>query len=371
MSSSSPPYTNTSAEHAAGADDVTGYMEQLSVNETGKQQQQQQSEEATGEGYGQVTFRALITSKEAGIIIGKAGAVMSEMREKTAVKAGVSKNTVGVNDRVLTMTGEIDGVARFLSMCADRIDAEGFHAEAGASKSGAEIRLLCPTSLVGYVIGRAGARIKEIRETSGVDIFVESNELPGSSERIVEVRGSGEGVRTAVSKIGAILADNWERGMGTVLYNPLGHEQNVQKRNVGNYLWSRGGERSSRAPSDRRSQQPRESTAPLTTTSTTADDVPASTTSGDEIIQHISIPGDMVGCIIGRGGSKITEIRRLSGANINIAKLPHEGAERMFTLRGSAEQNEKALFLLYQQLEGEKERRTEEAAAQAAQIEQE
>jgi heterogeneous nuclear rnp K-like protein 2 len=66
----------------------------------------------------------------------------------------------------------------------------------------------------------------------------------------------------------------------------------------------------------------------------------------------------MVGCIIGRSGTKITDIRRLSGSKISIAKAPHdETGERMFTIVGTPEANEKALFLLYNQLESEKERR--------------
>lgn len=40
----------------------------------------------------------------------------------------------------------------------------------------------------------------------------------------------------------------------------------------------------------------------------------------------------------GRAGSKITEIRRLSGSKISIAKVPHdETGERMFTIVGSPE----------------------------------
>jgi hypothetical protein len=60
----------------------------------------------------------------------------------------------------------------------------------------------------------------------------------------------------------------------------------------------------------------------------------------------------------GRGGSKITEIRRLSGSRISIAKVPHdETGERMFTIVGTPESTERALMLLYSQLESEKERR--------------
>jgi heterogeneous nuclear rnp K-like protein len=73
----------------------------------------------------------------------------------------------------------------------------------------------------------------------------------------------------------------------------------------------------------------------------------------------------MVVCIIGRGGSKITEIRRLSGSKISIAKAPHdETGERLFTIIGTPEANEKALFLLYNQLESEKERRVGREAQQ-------
>lgn len=62
--------------------------------------------------------------------------------------------------------------------------------------------------------------------------------------------------------------------------------------------------------------------------------------------------------LLGRGGSKITEIRRLSGSRISIAKVPHdESGERMFTIQGTPEANERALYLLYGQLEHEKERR--------------
>jgi heterogeneous nuclear rnp K-like protein 2 len=82
---------------------------------------------------------------------------------------------------------------------------------------------------------------------------------------------------------------------------------------------------------------------------------------GEELqTQNISIPSDMVGCIIGRAGSKISEIRKTSGARISIAKAPHdETGERMFTIMGSAKANETALYLLYENLEAEKMRRSQ------------
>ena len=88
---------------------------------------------------------------------------------------------------------------------------------------------------------------------------------------------------------------------------------------------------------------------------------------GEELqTQNISIPADMVGCIIGRGGSKISEIRKSSGARISIAKAPHnDTGERMFTITGGPSANEKALYLLYENLEAEKMRRSQGAEAAA------
>jgi heterogeneous nuclear rnp K-like protein 2 len=60
----------------------------------------------------QLTLRALVSTKEAGVIIGKGGKNVAELREATGVKAGVSKVVQGVHDRVLTVSGTLEGVAK-------------------------------------------------------------------------------------------------------------------------------------------------------------------------------------------------------------------------------------------------------------------
>ena len=69
----------------------------------------------------------------------------------------------------------------------------------------------------------------------------------------------------------------------------------------------------------------------------------------------VSIPSNLVGYIIGRGGKKINELRKGSGAQISIAEAPYDGTEkRLLTIVGSAEASKKALRLLYNKLEAEK-----------------
>ena len=72
-----------------------------------------------------LTLRALVSTKDAGVIIGKGGKNVADLRDQTGVKAGVSKVTPGVHERVLTISGPVERVADvsppfFFLVCCDR-----------------------------------------------------------------------------------------------------------------------------------------------------------------------------------------------------------------------------------------------------------
>lgn len=376
----------------------------------------------------QITVRALVSTKEAGVIIGKGGANVAELREQTGVKAGVSKVVQGVHDRVLSVTGTLDGISRAYSLIAHTIlenPVTAPNADASAApvapNAVTAVRLLISHNLMGTVIGRQGLKIKHIQDISGARMVASKDMLLQSTERVVEVQGTTEAIRVAVLEIARCLLEDWERGQGTVLYHP-GHtdgagvlaaggagglqpqgarrSNNLAGPGAGGYLSGAMTGLSLTSGNRRQQQQPYNgsggyfggkkshanndqhylgggvgadaaSGAVVTpggslsaaATSPGSAPPPAIVDSANIRTQNISIPADMVGCIIGKGGSKITEIRRLSGSRISIAKVAHDDSgERMFTIQGTPEANEKALFLLYTQLESEKERRTSSAA---------
>lgn len=219
-----------------------------------------------------------------------------------------------------------------------------------SSGSHTSIRLLISHNLMGTIIGRNGLKIKAIQDGSGARMVASKDMLPQSTERVVDVQGSPESIGRAIEEIGRCLLEDWERGLGTVLYHPgvaderSGGSMGGAGRRAHNYSGSYSGRRSNAGEMSTRATSPPSPESP--------------SQAANLRTQNISIPSDMVGCIIGRGGTKITEIRRLSGSKISIAKAPHdETGERMFTIVGTPEANEKALFLLYNQLESEKERR--------------
>ncbi|KAK0389510.1 hypothetical protein NLU13_3085 [Sarocladium strictum] len=325
----------------------------------------------------QLTLRAIVSSKEAGVIIGKAGKNVADLRDETGVKAGVSKVVQGVHDRVLTITGGCDSISRAYAIVA-RALLEGAPAMGmgGVVQSNGThpIKLLISHNQMGTIIGRQGLKIKHIQDSSGVRMVAQKEMLPQSTERIVEVQGTPEGIQRAIWEICKCLVDDWQRGTGTVLYNPV-----VRTQPAGTNSGSLGGSTGGfGAPSGGRNEY---GSSRLMRTGNGADfsngggrpfgrrsdsdaasrGPPTHDENGEEIqTQNISIPADMVGCIIGRLGSKISEIRKTSGARISIAKAPHdETGERMFTIMGTAKANESALFLLYENLEAEKMRRSQ------------
>jgi heterogeneous nuclear rnp K-like protein len=222
---------------------------------------------------------------------------------------------------------------------------------ANPSSPASAIRLLISHNLMGSVIGKNGLKIKAIQDSSGARMVASKDMLPQSTERIVEVQGTPEAIGRAIEEIGRALLEDWERGQGTVYFHPGAGDERSGRRTGP----SMGRRPNGDGPRGRASPSPSSPSSQPSNLRT----------------QNISIPSDMVGCIIGRNGTKITEIRRLSGSKISIAKEPHdETGERMFTIIGTPEANEKALFLLYNQLESEKERRVGREQLQQEEIQE-
>jgi len=327
---------------------------------------QDPSEGAANQDVSTLSLRALVSSKEAGVIIGKAGKNVAELRDATGVKAGVSKVVPGVHDRILTVAGSLEGVSKAFSLIAQSLlenpitsSPPNTPVTRTSPNNVTCIRLLISHNLMGTIIGAKGVTIKQIQDASGARMVASKEMLPQSTERVVEIQGTVEAIRIAIFEISKCLIEDKDRGAGTVLYNPAirlptapagfvtDRRSSYTRTGNGSVDFSAIGGFPSPIGAPRRESASTFIVPPPGTVTRT---------------QEISIPSDMVGCIIGKGGSKIAEIRRRSGSYITIAKTPHdESGERMFTITGTPESTEMALFLLYGELEGEKERRLREA----------
>jgi heterogeneous nuclear rnp K-like protein 2 len=213
---------------------------------------------------------------------------------------------------------------------------------------------------MGNIIGKQGTTIKRIRDVSGARMIASKEMLPQSTERIIEIQGEVKSIGSALKQILSSMAADWNRYSGTVLFNPQFSEIPGLPSNylLPGPIYTPESTLSKPYNGTRGNSSSYNSNRPAATVLGGNRDSSSVNGTSHLITQTMSIPKDMVGCIIGKAGSKISEIRRLSGSRISISKEDESPlGERTFTILGTAEANQKALNLLYGQMQFESERR--------------
>ncbi|KAJ3133036.1 hypothetical protein HK100_004762 [Physocladia obscura] len=320
-----------------------------------------------------ITMRAIISMKEAGMIIGKNGKNVADIRETSGARVTVSDNIPGAVERVVTIAGPLDTVAKAFALCATKIVEEAPNTIEDVKQRPLQMRILVPNQRMGSIIGKQGAKIKEIQDASGSKLSACEEILPHSTERIVIVSGVIDSIHIATYHIGAVLQEHHERSAGTIMYKPLpGLVTGQITRSNG-----QGASLASSASNQRHPQQQQQLAqqgmygqmptpyygVPQMTQAyggynmaNAAGTMTPMMPQGALTVQQIYIPNEMVGAIIGKGGVKINEIRSQSGCNIKIADAVPGATERLITVTGSPEANSMALYMLYQRLEMEKQK---------------
>jgi len=82
----------------------------------------------------------------------------------------------------------------------------GLPAGAAVAAGGGSVEQLVPVQLVGRLIGRGGAGIKELREASGATIKIESECVPGTDQRRLIISGTPQQTQVAHSLVQTRLA---------------------------------------------------------------------------------------------------------------------------------------------------------------------
>jgi len=308
-----------------------------------------------------ISIRSLVTSKEAGAIIGKGGKNVKEVRDATGVKAAVSPVVEGVNERILTVTGTLDTIPKAYSLFAKYlIENSNLPANNPKHHNGkphvvtrTPIHLLVSHLLLGSIIGKSGENIKEIQDTSKAYIIASKDMLPQSTERVIEVIGTAEAIHIAIYHIIVSILRDIEKATNNILFKPS------KKYNINEFL----------NISTHYSSQKNASSLPLTDKNGLAAKLDGIVSNVNDTTQQpltFKVPANFVGCTIGRKGSKIAEIRKISGTKISISPITNENKEeRTFTIIGTEENKEKALSLIYELLLEEKEKLAKKEAKEA------
>ncbi|XP_032801683.2 poly(rC)-binding protein 3-like isoform X3 [Petromyzon marinus] len=276
------------------------------------------------------------------------------------------------------------------------------------SKPPVTLRLVVPASQCGSLIGKGGSKIREIRESTGAQVQVAGDLLPNSTERAVTISGTPEAIIQCVRQICVVMLESPPKG-ATIPYRPkpaasapvifaggqvrpdglaahAGNPAVLPHHPPALTAYTIQGQYAIPHPDDSclgidiygcapwlssmqkaydsfgaasahymhhtmqnpltKLHQLAMQHSPFTPLGQTTPGFPAGLDNAQTTSHEITIPNDLVGCIIGRQGSKINEIRQMSGAQIKIANAVEGSAERQITIIGSPANISLAQYLI-------------------------
>lgn len=307
-------------------------------------------------------LRAIISSAEAATVIGKGGENVTQIRKLAGAKCTVSEYSRGAVERILTVSGPTDAVAKAFGLIIRTLNQEPLEASSTPQSKTYPLRLLIPHILIGSIIGKSGVRIREIQEASGARLNASESCLPLSSERSLVVLGVADAVHIATYYVGRTLVEQLTERFGGPAASAYASRHGTQGAMPGGMQVSpyvpmpAGGQMGHESYRKARPQpympyaQPQQYSPRPAYTPYQAPQPQPATGYGQPITQQIYIPNDMVGAIIGKGGAKINEIRQLSGSVIKINEPQDNSNERLVTVTGTSECNQMALYMLYSRL---------------------
>ncbi|XP_049731008.1 poly(rC)-binding protein 3 isoform X2 [Elephas maximus indicus] len=341
-----------------------------------------------------LTIRLLMHGKEVGSIIGKKGETVKKMREESGARINISEGNCP--ERIVTITGPTDAIFKAFAMIAYKFEEDIINSMSNSpatSKPPVTLRLVVPASQCGSLIGKGGSKIKEIRESTGAQVQVAGDMLPNSTERAVTISGTPDAIIQCVKQICVVMLESPPKG-ATIPYRPkpastpvifaggqvradplaastanlsllLQHQPLPAYTIQGQYAIPHPdltklhqlamqqtpfpplGQTNPAFPGEKLPLHSSEEAQNLMGQSSGLDASPPAST------HELTIPNDLIGCIIGRQGTKINEIRQMSGAQIKIANATEGSSERQITITGSPANISLAQYLINARLTSE------------------
>lgn len=267
----------------------------------------------------QVTVRLLVPADQIGCVIGKGGSVVAGIRSDTGAQVRILKDNhmptcALATDELVQVSGEASSVRKALYQVAARLHSNpsrtqhllnsstpnaypgagaligttpgapimglnslvgaygGYKPEGGdwsrgfypgqrdeSAKREFSLRLICPTENIGGVIGKGGAAINQVRQETRADIKVNSSVAEGADDCIISISSK------------EVFEDTFSPAIEAALRLQPRCSERVE-RDSGQVSYT----------------------------------------------TRLLVPASRIGCLIGKGGSIISEMRRISKANIRI-----------------------------------------------------
>uniref|UniRef100_A0A673XFN2 Poly(rC) binding protein 2 n=1 Tax=Salmo trutta TaxID=8032 RepID=A0A673XFN2_SALTR len=250
------------------------------------------------------------------------GESVKKMREESGARINISEGNCP--ERIITLAGPTTAIFKAFSMIIEKLEEDissSMTNSTATSKPPVTLRIVVPASQCGSLIGKGGCKIKEIRESTGAQVQVAGDMLPNSTERAITIAGTPQSIIECVKQICVVMLESPPKGV-TIPYRP---------KPSGSPVIFAGGQLTKL-----HQLAMQQSPFPIAPNNQAfylfLSGMDASAQTGSH---ELTIPNDLIGCIIGRQGAKINEIRQMSGAQIKIANPVEGSSDRQVTITGS------------------------------------
>lgn len=311
----------------------------------------------------ELTIRVLCPTNNIGRVIGKGGASIKSVRQTSGARIEVCDAKADRDQCIITVisTESVDDLKSMaveaVLLLQGKINDE--------DEDTVTFRLLVPSKIIGCIIGKGGSIVNEIRKRTRADVRISKGERPkcaDSNDELVEVSGEVSSVRDALIQIVLRLRDDVIKGregnhnpsagadslraggtgfsLAPVLPNvppaaPLSYEHRIETGNgVGmRSSGSRYGHESLSMGDDS-----------YGTFSSYSSKLYGGLPPPSAV--EMVIPGHAVGKVMGKGGSNIDNIRKISGAAVDIIDSKSSRGDQIAIISGTQEQKRAAENLI-------------------------
>ncbi|NXK43588.1 PCBP2 protein, partial [Piprites chloris] len=295
-----------------------------------------------------LTIRLLMHGKEVGSIIGKKGESVKKMREESGARINISEGNCP--ERIITLAGPTNAIFKAFAMIIDKLEEVCLRHKPPPHCSSAGARALqgLPWPLVKQLWAELGLESPWLclswchfpSYITGAQVQVAGDMLPNSTERAITIAGIPQSIIECVKQICVVMLESPPKGV-TIPYRPKPSSSPVIF--AGGQAYTIQGQYAIPQPDVSFYLQ-------LLVLKSTLFLPPFQnfllSPRASLAVTTSLIPLPLIGCIIGRQGAKINEIRQMSGAQIKIANPVEGSTDRQVTITGSAASISLAQYLI-------------------------
>ncbi|KAJ4772526.1 RNA-binding KH domain-containing protein [Rhynchospora pubera] len=317
----------------------------------------------------ELLLRVLCPRNKIGRVIGKGGSTVKSIRQSTGARIDVDDNYKEVDASLITVvsaegTNDIKsaGVETVL-MLQEKINDE--------DNKNAVMQILVPKKIIGCLIGKGGSIINDMRKKTNADIHITKDDpkRAGSLDELVQVSGEVVNVRDALVNIVLRLREDALRDREEIANSSRDTSNSKPVHPPVDVLYpSSGLSLSSGLPSaphhlgyDRRANLDVDrglgvypNTGMYGFSSLPVDDsrygmLPSYSSKafvGALPYVEMVIPGGALPKVLGKGGANLDNIRRISGARVEIVESKSSHYDRIAQISGTPQQQQSAEDLI-------------------------